>query len=363
MRHSRLTSGLRIARPAPRTPVLFALATGLLAGVVSCAQILGVGDPGLETDSTGSTGQTTTGTDTGTTSTGPLACALTDPSCLIGGSDCIALVDNAGKSKFALRVAQVNFFKPDALKNAAVKPLLASAVTLNMPACNLHGSGTFSWIAQLDKDAKTMMLGVSKPVANPMDGFTFVNETDMVNGMPVQIAPAKVSVTLGGDGSIHPDTVDQLVVPVYLDQDAKTVLYVPLHKLSIPDLALSQDQNCVGHYNAEGLTPDNGCYPDAVNGPFPFVTGATVNGYVDLEEADKIIVTALNLNRSLCVLLSPSPGQFSDGGSPQKCKRDAMGKILFPGDWCEATNAAGDISCHDAMQFTAAIAASAVKLN
>jgi hypothetical protein len=45
---------------------------------------------------------------------------------------------------------------------------------------------------------------------------------------------------------------------------------------------------------------------------------------------------------------------------PAKCKRDAGGKIMFQGDWCQATDSA---SCKDSVKLKANFAASAVKLN
>ena len=58
-----------------------------------------------------------------------------------------------------------------------------------------------------------------------------------------------------------------------------------------------------------------------------------------------------------------APSIYGDGGTPiAHCKRDQNGKILFPGDWCSASNGPAKAGCADSMQLLATYAASAVKL-
>jgi hypothetical protein len=70
-----------------------------------------------------------------------------------------------------------------------------------------------------------------------------------------------------------------------------------------------------------------------------------------------------SLSQSLCVLLSGNAAMYGDMGSPNKCKRDADMKIVFKGDWCEATNMAADATCTDSAKLGAQFAASAVKVS
>src|SRR5262249_39180808 len=150
-------------------------------------------------------------------------------------------------------------------------------------------------------------------------------------------------------------------LPLYLDQAGDQFVLVPLREGHLYDAKMSADQNCVGSFNEYGLDPDSGCLPNLGRDLHSFVNGGKIEGYILLEEADDLIITAFGLNRSLCVLLAQEP-QFSDGGSPQRCDR-VNGVIQFPGDWCAATNSGADPQCHDAVYFGASFAASAAKIN
>ncbi len=339
-----------------------------------CAEILGIGDPKPDTGEGGASsagpGTTGPGTTTGSTSGGPgtgsggaAPCALTDPQCLQIDSDCVALIDNRNSTDFALRMAQVQFFKPDVFTGTFEMGLILNSLVMNLPACNLTGSGTFSWIVELDKGTGKYTVGVSKPVQNPNNGYAFVNETISLSGQNFTIQPVTGNFTLGADGTLNADVLNFIYLPVYLDAQGNSVLLIPVHQLHMYETKLSADNNCVGKYNEWGLLPTNDCDPDYAQNSFPFVSGGKVEGYILLEEADDVIITAYSLNRSLCVLLSPSAGIYGDGGNPNRCERDGNGNIKLPGDWCSTTNAPADPSCHDAMKVKADIAASAVKLN
>jgi hypothetical protein len=102
--------------------------------------------------------------------------------------------------------------------------------------------------------------------------------------------------------------------------------------------------------------------PDVNAGISSFTIGGKIDGFIDLEEADNIIITSFGLNRSLCVLLSNSAGTYGDGGNPAKCKRDGNGQIKFNGDWCAATNLPADATCYSAVAFFAGFAGSGVEL-
>jgi hypothetical protein len=362
------------------------LGTAALAG---CEQILGIGDPQLDPLlSTGGAGgdgggdslttTTTTATSTGgqggmggTVSTGGMGgagggqvapCALVDPECMQFGSKCVALHDNAGLDVFALRLAQVQFFKPAAFAGGFEQTFVLTAFNPNVPACKLNGSGASSWIVQVDRNAQTITVGGAKPVANPVDGYTFVNEVMNQSGQDFLVAPATVPYSEDANGKATTDAIPYVVVPAYLDTAGTNVMLLPVHDLVFSDVEVSQDQNCIGSFNEYGLDPAKGCEQDTAANEFSFVNGAKADGYVLLEEADKIIVSLLGVNRSLCVILSESPGLFGDGGNPTRCKR-TNGKIVFPGDWCSTEKGPASPVCADAVRVSAGVAASGVKLN
>ncbi len=370
-----------------RAPAAALLAAAAAFTAASCSLVLGIGDPSLDpaggSGGTGGSGTvtssaTTTSTVSSATSSGTggaggsevtYPCTPTDPVCKQVKSDCLAVYDNAGKTSFALRLGQLDFIKPTAFKGPIEKAAFISSVTMNLPKCNLKGSGTFSWIVQLDTVAHTFQLGTSKPPVDPHDGYSFVNETITQNGQMYQIAPVSGAATVAADGSLMADTLDTILLPAYLNSQGTDALLIPLHKIRIlaDQTRLSPDRNCIGRYNAAGLKPSDGCTANLDEYIDAFIAGGRIDGYISLEEADKIIISSFGLNRSLCVLISGSAGIFGDGGSPNKCKRD-QGKIKFNGDWCTnvgtPTFAHGPAtgSCYDAALFDVRFAASGVEL-
>jgi hypothetical protein len=367
--------------PNARTPLL--AATALLAGAsfggAACIDVLGIGDPTLEPTTTSTTGAggagghpattATTATSTATTGSGgqgggvPAPCEPKDASChLVKTSDCIPLVDNTGQASFTLRVGQIDFYKPDAFTGSFEEAAFSSAVTMSLPACNLQGSGTFSWIFEFDSTTGAYTIGASKPPAAPQDGYSFVSGTIMQGGMSFMLMPGTGTASIDAMGNIAASVVDFIDFPVYLDEAGMDVILVPLHEVALTQGVISADHNCIGTFNGEGLSPSNGCLPVPGTAAEDFVDGAKLGGYITLEEADQVILTSFGLNRSLCVLLSQAPDVFGNGGSPDLCKRDACGQIKFPGDWCAATNSGASPTCYDSMQFSAGLAASAVKL-
>lgn len=349
------------------------LVSAWAAGAGGCADILGIGDPkpdplggaGGGGSAVATSGPTTTssGNPTTTGSGGAAPCALTNPQCLQIESDCVALIDNRNLTDFTLRMGQVQFYKPDAFTGTFEMGLILNSLVLNLPACHLTGSGTFSWLVELNTQTGQYTVGTSKPVPDPKNGFSFVNETISLSGQMFNIKPTSGAFTLGPDGTLNADALDFLYLPVYLDAQGNNVMLIPVHQLHIYETILTPDQNCIGKFNEWGLSPANGCDPDYAQNSYPFISGGKVEGYILLEEADDVVITAYALNRSLCVLLSPSAAVYGDGGNPQHCERDANGNIKLPGDWCSMTNSPADPSCHDAMKVKADVAASAVKLN
>lgn len=348
------------------------LPAACLVALVGCNQILGIGDPQLDEGaggagtgmSSGGAGTGVGGAPTGTGGQAPAPCAPTDPICNQVESDCIALYDNSGLDKFGLRVQQTTIFKPDAFASGLEYSAITQSMTMNLPECYLAGGGTINWLVELDLTTQTARVGGSKPVADPFEGYTFVDEVVEVDtGVFLNVSPASVSGTLMPDGSVLTDPIPSVTVPIYLDQAATSFIMVPVREARVYDGRLSEDRNCVGYFNAEELDPDKACLPELNKDVKSFVEDAKLEGYILLEEADDVIVTAFGLNRSLCVVLAQDVGEFGQGSNPTRCARKQDGSIKFPGDWCAATNGPADATCFDASRFFLSFAASGVKIN
>ena len=295
------------------------------------------------------------GDDSETTNpTGAGSCVPTDPACpaLAVTSDCLGLVDNNGQDEFALRLSQLEISAPAVLASPAVKTIVADGVNINLPACNVPGDGTFSFILQFNRSTDKLVAGGAFPEADPADGYCFV--TDAANN----VAPVEVDANLNADGTFSTAPLPLVTMPIYVDLEATGAVYLPLREAQISSAQISSDQNCIGRFNGAGLEPVNNCLPDAEKGIDYYINGASLDGYITLEDADAVIVDVLA--QSLCVLLSGDTVKFGDDGSPKHCKRDGTDKIIFEGDWCSTTNSAG--GCKDAVKLAAELAASSVKV-
>ncbi len=290
---------------------------------------------------------------TATTSTGTGAsCAPTDPGCvaLDVKSDCLGLIDNAGKNHFALRMSQLSVTAPTALTTPTVKKVVGDGVNINLPKCNIPGKGTFSLMVDFDIDKGTLRAGGAAPELNPADGYCFID--DAAHG----VKAVDVKATFGADLTFSSDAIPKIVLPVYVDANAQSAVFLPVTSAKLTNGKFSADHNCIGSFNAQGLEPINSCLPDPEAGIDFFINDATLTGHITIEEADSVNVDLLG--QSLCVLLSGDPTKYADGGTPKKCKRTA-GKVDLEGDWCSATNSAG--GCKDSFQLKAELAASSAK--
>jgi hypothetical protein len=251
-------------------------------------------------------------------------------------------------------MSQIAITKPTVLApGGLVGNLVADGVQMNLKQCNLEGGGTFSWLLQFDTAANKVRTGGAKPVSDPFGGYCFVNQ--ILGG--IQVSPKEADAPISG-GAFSADVGD-VTVPIFLDAAASTYVLMPLRQGKITG-TLSEGNNCIGKYNADKLDPANSCLaepPDTLQ----FENAGTLDGFITLEDADSVVITTPP--QSLCVLLSGNAAMYGDGGMPAKCKRDMAGKIVFQGDWCEATNAAADAMCSDSAKLGAEFAASAVKIS
>ena len=306
-------------------------------------------------------GSTTT-TGTGSTGSGSNEC-LPGAGCPTVKSDCIGLVDNSTAATYALRMSHVTVNKPTALATVTTKTLLDNGVAIDLPKCmSLSGDpffpnppdlGTFSWILQFDSKAGMLTTGGAKPQTDPTVGYCFVNET--IQGFAIK--PLVVSAPVGADGKFSIAMPEDVVVPVYSDATATTVILLPLRQVSLHDVTLSSDHNCIGKLNPN-LDPNNLCLPDMMNPTF--IDDGSLDGFVSLEDADKVAISQLG-GESLCALLTGNCAMYCDT-TMKLCKRDASNAIVFQGDWCMATNQAATATCHDAVQLSGTFAASSVAM-
>lgn len=282
-------------------------------------------------------------------------CAPVNPTCNQVPSKCIALDDPCSKTSYTLRIGQLSIAAPLVFAQGVVGNIVANAVQLNLDQCNLYGGGTFSWLLTVEEVTGQLTTGGAKPEADPTAGYCYTKEVIQ----SVQVSPATAPAIIDASGVLNAGEIPSLAMPLYLDSQGSSVVLLPLRKVLIHDAALSPQRRCIGEYNADQLDPANNCFaePPAVKA---FDDAGKIDAHMTLEDADAIIVDSLS--QSLCVLLSGNAAMYGDGGSPSKCKRDAMNQIIYKGDWCSATNAAASAMCADAARVLATFAASAVKL-
>lgn len=300
------------------------------------------------------------GDDDGATSSNPPgssggqgeSCELQDPVCTAVASDCIAVHDNQGLTRFGLRMAQLTITKPDVLATGFVADLVAEGLTMKLPQCYLDGTGTFSWLLEFDTTTGKLRTGGALPTDDPRNGYCFAN---MTVG-EFEIAPTEIDAPLtGGAWSGEAETLN---VPIFMETSPEPLI-LPLQKVKLTDAVVSADNNCIGRRN-DALDPQNLCLPDEEHPAF--INGGKLSAFVTLEDVDKVLIPIGLGEISLCVVLSGNPGEYGNGGAPNTCKRDENGQIMLKGDWCSATNSAATAECADAFALGGEFAASAVKI-
>jgi hypothetical protein len=248
-----------------------------------------------------------------------------------------------------------------------IPTVVATDVSLNEVACNLDGTGSFSWLLEFDTQAMTLKTGGATPTSTPTTGYTFENAMITQGTTTFNVAPITYTgVTPDSSGSFTTTTGQTLIVPIFLSGSATDVVLLPLQEARITMGTLSKSQNCIGSYNAAGLQVSNACQPSTTPLVPQFIDGASVNGFMTLEQADSVIIGTLS--ESLCALLAGGNAATTYTSTPAGstdllCTRDSSNNIVFPGTWCSTTNAAASAStCDDSMQLTANFAASSVTI-
>jgi hypothetical protein len=279
---------------------------------------------------------------------------------------CLGLTDNKGLTKFGLRMNELDVTSPHALTAGIINTTVSMNVWPTDATCNLQGAGTFSWLLQFDTAAGTLKTGGAKPAATPSQGYTFDDETLMQAGQPFHVQPVTYTgITPDAMGNFAVTMGQDLIIPIFLNAAGTSVVLLPLHKARLTTGQLSSNNNCIGTYNVAGLDPSMTCQP---MGSDPlFNSAGKLDGYITLEEADTVVVTAA-ANDTLCVLLSGNATMYStpvmrNGSTVNACTRDSSGKIMYQGGWCASTNMAAAAGCADADELAANFAASSILIN
>ncbi|MBI4701437.1 MAG: hypothetical protein HY744_09805 [Deltaproteobacteria bacterium] len=296
------------ASSRPRAAALVALALGAAAAAVpSCS-----------------------GEDGGPAVSAVPSCAPTDPSCPALGiaSDCLALANNAGKTAFTLRMAQLSVTKPDALAQPFVYGIVSRGVNINLGTCNVSGDGTFSWLLHFDRTHGKLRTGGAKPEQSPAQGYCFDFDP------AAKIAPVEVDVAIAADNSFEAPSVSAIpfiAVPIYTDVQATKRILLPLHQVRITGAKLSSDQNCIGRFNAAGLDPGNNCMPVPDEGVEYFLNDAALEGHILAEEADTVEIAQLG-GATLCAVLGGNTKEYTESGKRRlvlrdECRRRLQGRV------------------------------------
>jgi hypothetical protein len=252
-------------------------------------------------------------------------------------------------------MAQVDFSAPAVLsQGGGLSAIFQSLIQPNLAACNVSGMATFNWLFQFNTSASTLETGGAKPVADASAGYSF--DTETISNIMVQ--PVTFAINYAPSGAFSTTKPLTVNMPIFLDStgNAASAIVLPLRSVAISSGQLSNNNSCIGSYNAQGLQAANSCMASGTT--LTFVDGAQISGAISLEDADKVIVMG---SSSLCVILAGS--NYANNNTPSTCTRDMNGNITYKGDWCIATDAAASATCYDAVHVTGSFTASGVKIN
>ncbi len=286
------------------------------------------------------------------TATEDLQCSI-PASCTAVDTECLGAVDNAGRTRFGLRISQLDVTRPRELTAGILGRVVADDVLPADVACNLPGRGTFSWLLRFDTALGTLESGGARPVADLAQGYRFADETLL--GWSLQ--PATFALDLGADGSFTTPVAQDLAVPVYLDSGATQAIVLPLRGARFTAGVLSSSRSCIGTYDLAALDTANDCLP--ADGSAAFRTGGTIAGAIRLEDANRVTLPAFA--ETLCARLGGDAAAYvePDAAGIVGCRRDATGRILFQGDACSTPGG----TCTDAIAVAADFAASSVLID
>jgi hypothetical protein len=263
---------------------------------------------------------------------------------------CMPMAKNEGKTVIDFRIRRLNVASPQALAVSVVqKSIVDKGINLNAKECGELGDGAFNWLIRFDKTTGIVKTGGAPPSPDPFGiGYCFVDTT--IQGLPIKAIEAKLTVN-GNKYSID-TAIEKLNVPVFVGGKVDKPVILPLSKVFVKDVTVSENDNCIGSFNYPALTAD--CL-DPRDDCSRWHTAGALGGFITLEESDGVVLADLG-GKSLCLQLTGGP---PDEANPLKCKREG-GKIVAKGDFCSTTNSAG--GCQDSYWLAATFAAAAVKI-
>jgi hypothetical protein len=305
-------------------------------------------------------------------------CAPSTPACNLSGcqavstaaGSCEPLTTNPPDGPWGFRMRRLIIAAPEALASTTVQnSVVTNGVDMNEPQCGEEGTGDFSWLLQLDPTALTFKTGGAPPCDIPNTtsstsspfpscdpfntGYCFLQQ--QVGA--IAVAPVSGTVQKAADGTyfaLAPSLGPQINVPIFYNG---SIIVLPISQPGVTGLKVTDNGNCIGSFNPEALTSQ--C-ADSYKNCSKWLNAGSLSGYITLEAADQVNV--LLLSKTLCVILTQSPGvAAADGGPILQCARNADGSIAFKGDYCSTTQSPG--GCADSYWLAAAFAASAVKIN
>lgn len=274
-------------------------------------------------------------------------CAINEAKCG-SAATCLPTADNAGKNVFDLRLRRLNIAAPAVLAEETIQQVVVTSnLDLNAKECGEGGKAFFNWLIRVDRDKNEIFTGGAPPTTDAFGkGFCFAN---FKSPDGIQVSPVTFPIEFQGN-TFKTTTKNKLAVPIFISADPSSVVVLPLTDVSIENVEISENNNCIGSFVQGAL--DKGCKEDPV-GCSKWHTAGALGGYITIEESDAVFVK--DLNQSLCVLLT-STQKGPDG----KCVREG-GKLPAVGDYCSTDKQAG--SCKDSFWLAATFAAAAVKVN
>ncbi|MGH7280300.1 MAG: hypothetical protein ACRELY_02165 [Polyangiaceae bacterium] len=270
---------------------------------------------------------------------------------------CLPLADNTGKTTLDFRMRRLNVAAPKALAQTFVQNTVVTANidlkgTTGAPTCGDEGQGAFNWLLEVDKNANTLKTGGAIPADPFSTGYCFYNHIPP-GGSTTLVGPTTLTIHFDSTGNkFDTDPTPKLLVPIFLNGDINSVIVLPLSNVTMKDVNITNDGNCIGSFQLASLDPT--CEAIDESQCEKWKTAGALGGYITLEDADGVNIDILQ--ESLCVLLSGATK-----GADGKCPRDGSGKLTVTGDYCSTSKQAGD--CADSDWLAATFAAAAVKVN
>lgn len=262
-------------------------------------------------------------------------------------STCLPLGDNKGKSVQDFRIRRLVIAAPDSLAAIDFQTKVTTpTMDLKTAECGERGADGWSWLLRVDRTKRLLTTGGAPPSTDPFKlGYCFFNsDTAGKKLAPATQLPIRLDEKAGTFSS---GAADKLLMPIFVGGDPNALLVLPISDFAVRNVKISGDDNCIGALNPKAL--DGACKEDPTSCS-KWRTAGSMAGYISLEDADGIDVSAFN--QTLCAVLTKHKGA--------KCPREG-GKITLKGDYCGKTRKACD--CQDSFWVAATFAASAVRIH